>query len=188
MCLENLKGRWLAVHVRPQSEKLVAILLRSKGYQEFLPTQTRRRQWLDRQKDVQVPLFPGYVFCRFDGQAIPIVTTPGVIRIVGIGNMPVPIEDSEIASLQRIAQSGVTAAPWLRLVSGETVQITGGPLSGVRGTLSLVKSKRRLIVTVTLLGRSVFVELPHDWVTSSEAGPARPVAAGPRMQFVNLPV
>src|SRR5713226_1928435 len=147
---------WFALQVKSRYENSVATHLAGKGYEWFLPLQKSRRRWSDRIKEIEQPLFPGYVFCRFDPLArLPILITPGVIRIVGIGKTPIPIEDSEILSIQTIVKSGLPSQPWPFLQIGERVRIDSGPLEGLEGILLQSKANHRLVVSVTLLQRSV---------------------------------
>jgi transcription antitermination factor NusG len=158
---------WFALHVRARSEQTIAGLLRSKGYEEFLPLYNCKRQWSDRIKHVQLPLFPGYVFCRLDLQnRLPILVTPGVLQIVGLGRSPMPIEEEEITSLQKIVASGIHAGPWPFMKVGQRIRIIRGALEGVEGLLSALKGTRRLVVSVTLLQRSVAVEIDEDWIVA----------------------
>lgn len=164
---------WFALRVRPRAEKVVADALRSKGYEEFLPLHLERRRWSDRIANVEMPLFPGYVFCRFDVQhRLPILTTPGVLLVVGIGKTPEPIDAAEIDSLRVVVDSRLKLQAWPYLHIGQRIQIIGGPLTGAEGILLSVKNQNRLVVSVTLLQRSVAVEIPENC-----AWPAAPVAA-----------
>ena len=161
--VENVQ--WFALQVRSQHEKTVASTLREKGYEEFLPLCQIKRRWSDRVKRLEAPLFPGYVFCRFDVQKrLPILVTPGVRFIVGVGKIPFPIDNSEIAALQSIVKSGLPAEPWPFLKIGQRVRIEQGSLEGIEGILLTPKSSYRLVVSVTLLQRSVAVEVDRDWV------------------------
>jgi len=156
---------WFALHVKPRHERAVVRGLENKGFEHFLPLYQARRRWSDRYKTVALPLFPGYVFSRFEPQCrVPILTVPGVLRIVGAGRTPLPVEDSEIAALQSIVKSGLPAHPWPFLKAGQAVSIEGGPLCGLTGILLDFKGSQRLIVSVTLLQRSVAVEIESDWV------------------------
>src|ERR1700684_772011 len=89
---------WYAIRVRSKFERVASLTLSGKGYEEFLPLYRSGRAWSDRAKQLDLPLFPGYLFCRFDVQdrLLPILTTPGVISILGFGRTPVPIADEEI--------------------------------------------------------------------------------------------
>src|SRR5690242_13176457 len=106
-------GDWIAVQVRCGSEKTVSEGLQQRGYEQFCPTYVRRRSRGVQMETVQRPLFPGYVFCRYI--RVPryrILTTPGVIRMVGIGNRVVNIPDCEIDAIRRVVNSGLHSEPW----------------------------------------------------------------------------
>lgn len=161
---------WFALRVKPRTERMVADMLRGKGYEEFLPLHPERRRWSDRVKTVDTPLFAGYVFCRFDVEhRLPILKTPGVLHVVSIGKTPHPIDAEEIESIRVLAASGLQLEAWPYLHVGHRVRIVGGPLAGASGVLQSVKSKDRLIVSISLLQRSVAVELPETSVWPSTA-------------------
>src|SRR5262245_31321672 len=127
---------WFALRIRSQKEKIVAAALHSKGYEQFLPLYRCRRRWSDRVKEFELPLFPGYLFCRFDpNNRLPILVTPGVMLIVGIGKMPVPVDEGELAAIQSIVTSGLNTEPWPYLQIGQEVRIERGSLEGVEGIL-----------------------------------------------------
>jgi len=157
------RQQWFALRVRPRAEKVVAEALRGKSYEEFLPLHRERRRWSDRVAEVELPLFPGYVFSRFDvRKRLPVLTIPGVMLVVSSGKVPQPIDDSEIEALQILAKSRLRLQPWPFLHIGQRVRIIRGPLAGAEGLLTSVKKQSRLVVSVTLLQRSVAVEIPED--------------------------
>ena len=154
------KHPWFAVTVRTCKEQVAVQALRGKNYECLLPTYPERRHYSDRNVLVQRALFPGYIFCRFDPwRRLPVLTTPAVQSIVSFNKTPHPVNESEIAALQRIVDSGVLAAPWPYLRIGKRVRIEEGPLNGVEGLLCSEKGKNRLVVSVDLLQRSVCVEI-----------------------------
>ena len=156
---------WYALHVKPRFEKYVTSQLSGKGYDTFLPSYTSKRKWSDRVKALELPLFPGYVFCRFDVKTrLPILVTPGVITVVGVGKSPTPVEDAEISAIQQVIKSGVPAQRWLYLNCGETVRVEAGPLEGLTGIVVRMKGSDLLVVSVSLLMRSVSVEIDKDSV------------------------
>jgi transcription antitermination factor NusG len=156
---------WYAVRVRPRFERLVSTSLSGKGYVEYLPLYNSRRTWSDRSKDLDLPLFPGYLFCRFDVDVrMPILTTPGVISVVGIGRIPVAIPDPEVEAIRTMIRSGLHLQPWPQLTVGSRVVIERGPLQGLEGVAVDLKKKYRLFVSVPLLHRSVSVEIDREWV------------------------
>src|SRR6266702_2568229 len=98
---------WFALQTRCRYESFVAKQLCHKSYEILLPLYACRRRWSDRIKQLELPLFPGYIFCRFSACArVPILKTPSVLRIVGIGYEPTAIDDQEIAGIQRVVKSG----------------------------------------------------------------------------------
>jgi transcription antitermination factor NusG len=158
---------WYALQVRSRYEIGVARHLRGMGYEEFLPQYACRKRWSDRIKEVQTPLFPGYLFCRFNPQnRLPILKTPGVIQIVGYNRQPIPVDEDEIKSIQTLVTSGIPNQPWPFLKVGEKVIIESGPLRGLEGVLVEFKGNRRLVLSVSLLQRSVAVEMDAAFVRS----------------------
>jgi len=164
--VQNFSSRsWFALNTKFRYEDFVANHLRGKGYEIFLPVYTCRRRWSDRMKEVELPLFPGYLFCRFDAKdRLPILTTPGMIQIVGFGKTPIPVEDAEIAAIQTAIGSNLAREPWPFLKVGQKVKVEVGPLRGVEGILLNIKGTQRLVLSVSLLQRSVAVEVNSAWV------------------------
>ena len=157
---------WFALQVRYQLENIVTAHLGAKGYEWFLPMYKCRRRWSDRTKETEKPLFPGYVFCRLNPlDRLPILTTPGVSLIVGTGKTPAPIEESEIAAIQSAVKSGLPSQPWPFVHIGQRVRIEQGPLCGLEGILLDIRGHHRFVLSVTLLQRSIAVELEDAWVT-----------------------
>ncbi len=156
---------WYALYVKTHHEKLVSTGLRGKGYTEFLPLYRARHRSSGRFKDVDLPLLPNYVFCRFrPDRRTPILSTPGVFQIVAVAGVPAAVDETEIASLQRVANSGICARPWPFLKAGDRVRIEEGPLRGTEGILEASKGEARLVVSITLLQRSVAVSVDRCWV------------------------
>jgi transcription antitermination factor NusG len=151
---------WFAVHVRTRHETAIASFLEAKGYEQFVPLYKFKKRWSDRIKVMDAPLFPGYLFCRFDPQfRLPILKTPGVIQIIGYNRIPTPIDETEINAIQTVVESGLQTQPWPFLAVGEHVRIESGSLRGLNGIVVKMKENHRLIVSVTLLRRSVAVEI-----------------------------
>lgn len=152
---------WYALYVKPRHEKKVDCILRGKGFEGFLPEY--RKKTPSRSSDL--PLFPGYVFCRLDtSRRLPVLMVPGVFAIVGFGGIPAHIEDSEIESLKTVVASGLPRQPWPEVPAGSNVRIASGPLKGVRGVVTTHRTGYRLIVSIELLQRSVAVDVPTEHV------------------------
>jgi transcription antitermination factor NusG len=94
---------------------------------------------------------------------LPVLTTPGVIGIVGAGKIPLPVAEKEIEAVRSILSSGLAAQPWPFLRVGAPVHIEHGPLRGLEGIVTSTDKVQRLVVSVTLLQRSVAVEIDSDW-------------------------
>jgi len=156
---------WFALVVKPRHEKSVARALRAKQLEEFLPLYRERRAWSDRVKAVELPLFCGYVFCYFSyAERLRVLNTPGVVCILGAGEIFRPIAESEIETIRLIAQSGLPAKPYPYLEAGEIVRVEEGPLAGIKGTVIRSKGTTSVIISVELLKRSVAVELNSEAV------------------------
>jgi len=169
---------WFAIQVRPRYEFLAACILRGKGFEEFLPSYKSKRKWSDRKKEIELPLFPGYIFCRFDAQVrAPIVTTPGVIKIV---DPHLPIPDSEIEAIQAVVASRVPASPCPYIKVGTRVDVIAGPLAGVSGILTCNKNQYRLILSVTLVQNSISVEVDYADVRPVRENPHQVIPANQR--------
>src|SRR5215831_7427338 len=158
-------NRWYALYVRSRHEKTVENSLRVKGYRVFSPSYRTKRKRVDRIAEIEVPLFPGYVFCQFDtSKRLPILMTPGVVGVVGRGNQPEPVDDTEIASIRTVALAGRPVQPWPFLRIGERIRLQAGPLAGVEGVFLRVKDECHLVVSITLLQRAVSVTIEKDAV------------------------
>jgi transcription antitermination factor NusG len=173
----GLEGRlsefpWYALQVRARHEASVVDHLHGKGFEWFLPLYKVRKRWSDRIREVQAPLFPGYLFCRLNVQdRLPILKTPGVIQIVGYNRAPIAVDEHEIQAIQRMVASGIPNQPWPFLEAGDCVRIESGPLSGLEGILVEFRGNHRLVLSVTLLQRSVAVEIDSAFVTSLHSAP-----------------
>lgn len=179
---------WFALQVRTRWESSTAILLSGKGYQTLLPTYQTNKRWNGRLRQLNAPLFPGYVFCQFHAlNRLPILVTPGVIAVVSRGRVPVPVDDAEIAAIQTIVSSGLRAEPWPYLEIGQRVRIESDALSGLEGLLIKIKGNQRIVVSVSLLRRSVALEIDRCCVRPlgrTRAPAVEPMMAHPLQQGV----
>jgi transcription antitermination factor NusG len=151
---------WYALHVKPRFERFVTTQLERKGYETLLPTYISKRQWSDRVKTLSLPMFPGYLFSRFDAHSrFPIIVTPGVMAILGSGRVPTPVDEAEIASIRHVMASGARTEPCAYIAVGELVRVESGPLEGLTGIVLRSKGSDRIVVSASLLQRSVSVEV-----------------------------
>ncbi len=160
---------WYALHVKANFEKVAATILEGKNLEVYLPTYRRPRRWSDRIKEIECPLFPGYVFCRFDvNSRLPILTTSGVLSIVGNGKVPSAIAEEEISAIQTVTRSGLSAMPWPFLRVGQRVVVRRGPLAGMDGILLSLPNRYRIVISISLLQRSIATEIDADMVCATQ--------------------
>jgi transcription antitermination factor NusG len=165
MSLEPGSHKWFALQVRTRWECSTSVLLEGKGYQTLVPTYKTKKRWNGRMREASSPLFPGYVFCNFDAQKrLPILITPGVLAVVGRGRVPLPVDDAEIDAIEKVMLSGLQAEPWPYLEVGQRIRIEGELLSGLEGILTQFKGHHRIVVSVSLLQRSVALEIDRSCV------------------------
>lgn len=163
---------WFALHIKSNFEKVAATILESKGLDVYYPSFRSKRRWSDRVKEIERPLFPGYVFCRFDpNHRLPILTTPGVLNVVGVAKTPAPIPEAEICAVQKIVQSGMAVQPWPFLQVGQRVLIEKGAFAGTEGILLEVKNQYRIVVSISLLQRAIAAEIDAETVRELRSAP-----------------
>jgi len=179
---------WYALQVRTRYERAVAGYLTGLDYEWFLPVCKDRKLWSDRIKQIETPLFPGYLFCRFDVQKrLPILKVPGVVQIVGYNRQPVSVDESEIAAIQTLVASGVPNQPCSFVEIGDRVQIESGPLRGLQGILVESRGRHKFVLSVSHLQRSVAVEIDSSFVTSLRSS-SRPGLERAASQVRAIPV
>lgn len=163
--LPDERAPWCAVRTKSNCESVVATALAHKGYEQYLPIHRCRRRLHGRVIEAELPLFRGYVFCRFDAN-IParIVTTPGVLSIVSCGSEPAPIPESEIEAVRAILRSGQALEPWAFVQEGERIRVTRGALEGLEGILLKKRNEWRMVISVIMLQRSISVEIDRECV------------------------
>jgi transcription antitermination factor NusG len=160
---------WFAIQVRTSREKMAKSFLENAGFECFLPVAKSSHRWSDRVKEFEIPLFPGYLFCRMNPQnRLPVLMAPGVIQIVGVGKTPLPVAEEELEAIRRATQSGAGTMPWPYLQVGNVASIEDGPLKGMTGIIVKIKSGLKLVLSVSLLQRSVAVEIERAWISVSQ--------------------
>jgi transcription antitermination factor NusG len=167
---------WFAIRTKSNRESVVSEALTGKGYEVLFPryriSQARRKETRRSGPVPLRPLFPGYLSCRFDVLTrLPILIVPGVLNIVSNGKVPIPIDHGEIESLRVLMNSNLPIGPYPYLKVGDMVMIANGPLAGAQGCIIQTDCKR-LIVSITLLQRSVAVDVAGEWL---EKLPVKPV-------------
>ncbi len=152
--------RWYAVWTRSRHEQVVRSQLEEREIVAFLPTLTKWSRWKDRRKQVEVPLFPGYVFAHFDVQTrLAVLKCTGVVSIVSVNGEPVPVPDHEIDGIRTLVTSTLPYDPCPMIKTGTMVEVVHGPLKGVVGRLTRKGTQARLMLSVDLIGQAVSVQV-----------------------------
>jgi transcription antitermination factor NusG len=153
-------ARWYAAYTRARHEKQVKKQLEEKRIHCFLPLYRSVRRWKDRHRELELALFPGYVFVHVAPEdRLSVLQTPGVVHFVSFGVHPAALDDSEIESLRAGVANGVCAEPYSYLKVGRRVRVKHGPMAGAEGILVRKKDSLRIVLSIDLIMRSVAVEV-----------------------------
>ena len=162
---------WYALHVKSRHEFVVSGELQRKGIETFLPSVTRLNQWNDRKKQVEVPLFPGYLFVSIapePGEFQNVIKTRGTVMFISLSpGCPTPVAPEEIESLKILLGSGERIDIYPHLQEGTPVRVTRGAFRGARGILKQKQDQHVFLVSMELLGRSVAVKMHADDVEAA---------------------
>ena len=152
-------ARWYAAYICTRHEKTVAAHAQRRSLDCFVPLYRSVRRWKDRRKELELPLFPGYVFVRMTSQdRLRVLTIPGVVHIVSFNGQPVPLPEVEIETLRTRQSTGrLQPHPYLRV--GRRVHVRSGPMAGVEGILTRRRDKVRVVLSIDLIMRSVALEV-----------------------------
>jgi transcription antitermination factor NusG len=153
---------WFALQTLSRHEKKVAAELESKGITAFLPLFSANRQWSDRQRKIDFPVFPGYVFVQIQQSAnvrAAVLRTRGVTRFLGTRGAGIPILESEIDNVRALIERGVPFVQYPYLQVGQLVRIRGGALEGIEGLLVAVNGDQSLVISVEIIQRSLAVRI-----------------------------
>lgn len=158
---EPAQAQWFTVLTRYRFEKKVAAGLEHMGIEAFLPLLGATHRWSDRQKTIQSPLFPGYVFTHFcwsNRVRLRVLHVPGVIRFVNFGPEVTAVPAKQIESLQALLANNVPCTLHAFIKIGRRVRIKGGCLDGLEGILEACGQKQ-LVVAIDSIERAVAIQI-----------------------------
>ena len=154
------QSRWYAAYTCSRHEKQVSRQLHERRIDCFLPTYQSVRRWKDRRKEVEFPLFPGYIFVHIkEVERLRVLQVSGVVQLVTFNGRPAPLNDDEIESLRTGMSNGICPEPHPYLKAGRRVRVKYGPLAGVEGFLVRRKDKFRVVISIDLIMRSIAAEV-----------------------------
>lgn len=152
--------QWFALYTCANQERRVAAQLEVRRVEHFLPLYRSRRNWKDRRVFLDLPLFPGYVFARFEwSERVRVLQARGVVRLVGSNGQPSPLAEGDIVALRAGVRGALRFEPHRYLTAGTRVRLLHGPLAGMTGILVRKKNGCRVVLSVELIARSVAVEV-----------------------------
>lgn len=157
---ERPEGNWYALYTCPRHEKRVAEQIEQRHIACFLPLYRSVRRWKDRSKELELALFPGYVFVRIELQdKIQVLKVPGAVRLVTFNGQPAALPEQEIECLRnrQSNSSNIEPHPYLRV--GRRVRVRSGPMQGLEGIIRRNKDKCRVVFSLDLIMRSVAIEV-----------------------------
>ena len=163
-------GPWFVIWAESRAEKKVEKRIAALGLSPWLPIIKERHRWSDRLREVEYPLFPGYLFARAaNADWHQILRTPGVLTVVKEGGKAALLADSFVTSLRdAIEREGVVPEAVTERVDyapGDEVIVQEGVLRGVRGIVRERRSGRQLVIWVAEIGRGGRL---HDWVGTGQ--------------------
>ena len=173
--MSSTHAHWYACRTRARAEKKVFAALEGRSVESYLPLVPRDRQWADRVKRVHFPLFPGYVFARFDAGGMGrVVTVPGLTEVVGVEGRPRPVDEDELETV-RVLVAGIEATgrephPSDYLSLGEAVEVVDGPFRGMRGTLVDERGSSRVVVKLDAIRQALGVEMAREYLRPLKNG------------------
>jgi len=152
--------QWYALYTCPRHEKRVAEQIERRSFSCFLPLYRSVRRWKDRRKELDLALFPGYVFVRMAlANRLRVLQLPGVVRLVSFHGQPAALPTEEIEALQNRLSRGPKIEPHPYLRAGRRVQVRSGPMQGLEGIIVRTKDRCRVVLSIDLIMRSVAVEV-----------------------------
>ncbi len=151
---------WYAAYTCSRHEKKIAHQLEERGIENFLPLYRSVRRWKDRKKELELALFPGYIFVRLAMEdRLQVLKLPGVVRFVSFNGLPAPLPANDLEALRNGLSQNLCAEHHPYLTVGRRVKVVYGPLSGARGILVRRRNNSRLVVSIEAIMRSVALEI-----------------------------
>ena len=161
----NSQKLWYALHTRSRHEKFVNQELQKKGIETFLPLRRLTRHWSDRTKEIEEPIFSGYLFVHTSLEnRLEILKTRGSVRFISFNSAPVPVSDNQLGAVRRFVEEKISIDPFPYLRKGDRVYIRTGPLRGVEGFIVRKDKHTRLVISLDLLFQSVSVAIDEALV------------------------
>ena len=153
---------WYVLTTRSRHEKKSEQFLKNRGFEVFLPLQKVMRKWIDRKKMVEVPLFSGYLFIRYDeSKRFDVLNTPGIVRFLRYNNMDATISDSQVEAIKMALNEIPDEINVIdqHFSEGEEIRIKSGPFKGFYGKIIQYNNNRKIMISIDSIGKSILIEI-----------------------------
>lgn len=153
---------WYAIYTNPRSEKKANTLLLEKGITTYLPLVKRLKQWSDRKKMVEEPLIRSYLFVFVsEREYFDVLNTPHVSRFITFEGKAVAIPENQIGIIKKLLSTDLEVDVTTdQMAEGDFVRVAKGPLLGMEGELVKYKQRKRVVVKLDQIGKTLIVNLP----------------------------
>jgi transcriptional antiterminator RfaH len=169
--------KWHVLVTRSRHEKKSAQLLTSKGLEVYLPLQKVMRQWSDRKKLVDVPLFSGYIFIRYDeSRRQEVLNVPGIVRFVRYDKQDATIPEDQVRAIRMAIDEDIEMdVTELRFTEGEEIRIISGPFRGVYGKIINYNSRKKIMISIDIIGKNIVIETGKTRIEKMPKNEQKPV-------------
>ncbi len=162
--MQSKQSKWYAVYIKSRAEKKVALEMEAKGFNFYLPLIKKLKQWSDRRKWVEEPLFRSYIFVNIiDDDYYNVLNTNGVVRYVTFGGKAVPIPEAQIEAIRYFIEDkdpeNIDESHW---TEGKKVEVLAGSMAGLRGELVEVKGKSKVKIEIEAVNGTLLIEIPRN--------------------------
>ena len=160
----NDNKKWFAIYVKSRSEKKVLKLLEDIGIESFLPLITRVKQWSDRKKKVEEPLFRSYLFVNIPlSDYYTVLNVNGVVKFITFEKKPVPVPDNQIIAIKEyLNDTELHSIDYEDFKEGELVRIKSGQMKDLIGRFIKINGKHRVIIDIEAVGQSIPINIARS--------------------------
>lgn len=163
--------KWYAIYTRSRAEKQIHELLLKAGIESYLPLRKVLKQWSDRKKWIEEPLFRSYIFVHIsEAEYYNVLNTPGTVRFITFEGKAVAIPPQQIEAMKQFVNTGQELPDVdIKLEPGSMVDIIAGPMKGISGELLEIMGKKKVRIEIDGLGQAVYLELPASHIRSCKS-------------------
>ena len=162
------ESKWYVAYITRHHETMAFNWIKAQGVEAMLPTRSVERKWSDRVKTIIEPWFPSYIFLKVScREYFSILEHPSIIKYVSFGRVPAIVPDAQVALIRRVMAYNINCeiVP-SNFKTGMAVQITQGILSGTKGEIVYGGSRKRFMIRIDSIGRSILFNIPAEYISN----------------------